>query len=109
MNNKSVLVIDTPELCCECKFAQLSDIFSTKEWFCVLQSDTDHDNITCAINSSEAEHQKQKWCPLKDLPKIIPYKKGEPTRIKWHDIGYNNCIRELLGESWKMEGETDEQ
>ena len=91
-SDKSVLVIDTPKDCIECPLFAF-------ECCHVRRKEIPMENITQGI--------KPEWCPLRPLPKIIPYKKGEATRIKWHDIGYNNCIRELLGESWKMEGETE--
>ena len=84
---KAVLVIDMPENCWDCEV---------------------HSHLTCAkLMKTISVEGKLEDCPLKTLPKMIPYKKGEATRIKWHDIGYNNCVRELLGESWKMEGETE--
>ena len=83
--NKSVLVIDTPLNCSECMFRELSHCIVTGEM----------------IDSSA----KPDWCPLSPLPQYRPInediKRGDTKSMTHlitsiHDIGYNECLDEIL-------------
>ncbi len=78
--SKSILVIDTPENCEQCRFS------GSDGDVCCLE-----DKL---ILEQEYFDKKPDWCPLRGLPK----KMVEETR--WFDkeyaVGYNSCIDEIL-------------
>lgn len=88
--SKSILVIDTPEVCCQCRF-----------------SGSDGD-VCCLENKliSEQEYLDKKpgWCPLKEVPEKKPGVKyrgngcfgiNEAMRHNYN-MGFNACIDEIL-------------
>lgn len=88
--SKSVLVMDTPESCINCKVGQnMSNCMET----CIRCPIAGK----CALNE-EAESIPD-WCPLKPLPEKFD---GEKSR-KLGDfeplfkIGWNGCIDEITG------------
>ena len=93
--NKSILVIDTPTRCRNCDALTWCSI--RKKYYCVG-----------ANRYIDSEDEKQKWCPLKELPR----KRGNITltertqdigMLKWAletklvSKGYNECIDDILG------------
>lgn len=80
--SKSILVIDTPELCIECPLFK-HDLDCIPEYYC---------------NVSRKEiiilNKKQDWCPLLDLPE----KANHPDYCDngRYDKGWNDCIDEIL-------------
>ena len=77
--SKAILVIDMPESCDDCDFCYYSDgrvpICFYKSWVV------------------DAPKAKPDWCPLKPAPE---------EQLVWHDdddwvMGYNNCVREIMG------------
>jgi len=68
---KSILVIDTPKNCAECKLIHLQGI---------------GESICNAVDWEE----RPSWCPLKDLPQKIEGKREKfmPT----YSLGWNDCL-----------------
>ncbi len=93
--SKSILVIDTPEGCIRC------DCCHTKDYD--FRERIDGEKI-CGIENMNVDDycdginlRKPDWCPLKDVPE----KKSVPNgfmigEMYGEDIGWNNCIDEIL-------------
>ena len=77
--NKSILVIDTPSCCNECKF--LNDNYDYPE--CIITGESRGYNFKTREN-------KMDKCPLKPLPKKIDFNGA-------FEAGYNYCINDILG------------
>lgn len=79
--SKSILIIDTPENCTDCKFSE-------------------YQGIVCraiGLNKSHSNPQKPDWCPLKELPekkRYEPLSEGNPVKA-WSN-GWNACLDEIL-------------
>ena len=87
--SKSVLVIDTPESCTECKIGH--DMSGYMEVCIICQI------ANKATLNDEAESRPD-WCPLKPLPKkddFVNIPHGE-YYTGYHD-GWDNCIDEITG------------
>lgn len=92
--SKSVLVIDTPESCKECQ----------------LKRDKYKESKLCAatktyIDSYYDDDSRPDWCPLSPLPSYRPInediRRGDTKSTTHlitsiHDIGYNECLDEIL-------------
>ena len=95
--SKSILVIDTPENCDECKLIR-SHFDHGYGWIkeCIGSGEND-----CIVFNKKLED----YCPLKHLPqKKVPMFNPNDCDIEEeikiiHEIeGYNRCINEILGE-----------
>ena len=87
--NKAILVIDMPSCCNECSL-MCKDEYS---YYCPVKCE---ENKTDLYDNYIMFYRKPDWCPLKPAPK---------TQKMWCDDemdawirGYNNCVREILGE-----------
>ena len=82
--SKSLLVIDTPECCFECKF--LNDNYDYLE--CIITGETKGYNFRIHENIMEQ-------CPLKPAPEyeLVWY---DDEKSDW-ERGYNVCLDEILG------------
>ena len=86
MNDKSVLVIDTPKSCGECPLKDLEE-----KWMC---------NLTDEIVSVDCEKPRPKSCPLRPLPiKAEVPKKHRANGIYSQAVGWNKCIDKVTGET----------
>lgn len=83
--NKSVLVIDTPEACCQCKFSG-----SDGDYCCVKENLIADGNM---ILEEEYLNKKPNWCPLIEIPQKYE------TVSMGYERGYNACIEEMLGDN----------
>ena len=80
---KSILIIDTPTTCTDCP--------------CY-----DYIHGVCAITYKDCELRKQAkptWCPLKPLPEIKYIRPNDTHDDLMLQIGWNDCIDEILGET----------
>lgn len=77
--SKSILVIDTPKNCAECKLMYLQGI---------------GESICNAVDWS----RRPTWCPLRPLPqkKNECYYYGELAKNEF-SVGYNACLEDILG------------
>ena len=89
--SKSILVIDTPEACLDCKFCR--EIQEGIEACCEL-SDKPNDKELCRMIDVGYCQEKPNWCPLRDLPE----KANHPNYCDngRYDKGWNDCIDEIL-------------
>lgn len=80
--SKSILVIDTPKRCAECRLCAFGNYGSKR---CTGKDQP------IFLNGKK---QKPDWCPLRDLPEKI----AEENRwlSKEYAKGYNACIGEIL-------------
>lgn len=86
--NKAILVIDMPESCNECRI-RFDDEYSN---WCPY-----HNPEPNGVYQYVKDGTKPDWCPLKIAPKMqtgYNYTDEEDAWIK----GYNNCVREIIGE-----------
>lgn len=90
--SKSILVIDTPETCLDCKFCR--EIQEGIEACCEL-SDEPNDKEICRMIDVGYCQEKPDWCPLKDMPEKR-YHNLPDCRLKVYDSGWNDCIDEIL-------------
>lgn len=97
---KSVLVIDTPEMCMGCPFAWPVDNYS---FVCIIAYDEDGDYK--AISDDSYGKKVEYWCPLKPLPEKMEmigkynqeyFQKG--GKMPSYKAGWNACIDEIIGE-----------
>lgn len=93
--SKSVLVIDTPESCINCKIGQNMSNYMETCIRCPIAG-------KCALDE-EAESIPD-WCPLKPLPEKMKltgkynqeyFEKG--GKIPSYKVGWNACIDEITG------------
>lgn len=96
--SKSVLVIDTPENCLDCRFCYESD--EGVEACCSISDDDKDTSLTKKIDCEYGYCQgKPDWCPLKPLPEKKEY--VDPTssaKAKKNIIavGWNTCINMIV-------------
>ena len=89
---KSVLVVDTPKNCRECKFSEMSY--------------SGFDNLICTPEQKityKFSEIKPNWCPLKEAPEKMDatYKLHflcSETKCREYEYGWNSCLEEILGE-----------
>lgn len=89
--SKSILVIDTPETCLDCRFCR--ELHEGIEACCEL-SDEPEDKELCRMIDIDYCQEKPDWCPLKEVPKKI--KKVTEDMDYYKAIGFNACIEEIL-------------
>ena len=91
--SKSVLVIDTPENCLDCKFCYELD--EGVEACCSISDDDKDTSLMKKINYEYGYCQgKPDWCPLKELPN----KKNWGEIFNGNVKGWNDCLKEIIGE-----------
>lgn len=87
--SKSVLVIDTPESCINCKIGQNMSNYMETCIRCPIAG-------KCALDE-EAESIPD-WCPLKPLPEKMAIPRGARNVDGLeYAAGYNTCINEITG------------
>lgn len=93
--SKSVLVINTPESCLDCRFCYETD--EGVEACCSISDDDKDASLMKKIDCEYGYCQgKPDWCPLKPLPKYKSMENpGEYEYGKMH--GWNQCIDEIAG------------
>lgn len=87
--SKSVIIMDTPATCNDCKG--------------LIQLDDNSLPICVYANKIKYYADKPLWCPLKELPskwEEKPY--NSDSRRDWQR-GYNHCIDDILGIKDKQE------
>lgn len=97
--SKSVLVIDTPENCLDCRFCYESD--EGVEACCSISDDDKDASLMKKIDCEYGYCQgKPDWCPLKPLPE----KKSTTAPVSNYEVqknlfaaGWNNCIDKITG------------
>lgn len=91
---KSILIIDTPKNCRECKLRY--DSYGQCE-VCILADDI--------VEHFYETNTKPEWCPLSSLPskkELQHYiQRGDAksmthTMMYMHDQGWNDCIEEIM-------------
>lgn len=94
--SKSILVIDTPECCCQCRFSGADG-----DYCCLKENMVSDSNL---ISEEEYLNKKPDWCPLRELPEKKPKVKyqgngcfGINEAVKnSFNMGFNSCIDEIL-------------
>ena len=97
--SKSVLVIDTPENCIDCRFC-----YELDEGVEACCSISDDDKDTSLMKKIDCEYGycqgKPDWCPLKPLPEkkeyIVPIDNAESQK-DIIAVGWNACINAITG------------
>jgi hypothetical protein len=91
---KSVLIIDTPDSCCDCRFCRELD--EGIEACCELMEDED-DPTCCRMIETESGYCQEKpiWCPLKELPERRKYSE---EFFNGNVKGWNDCLGKIVGE-----------
>ena len=82
MNDKSVLVIDTPKSCAVCPIFQ-----NSLDGYCPVALSSPYNKY----------NERDKYCPLRPLPKKIKHKDEIDYDYGYID-GRNECIDEITGE-----------
>lgn len=86
--SKSILLINTPESCCQCRFSG-----SDGDYCCLKENMVSDSNM---ISEEEYLNKKPDWCPLRDLPE----KRKVPLQYPYlHQLiadGWNACVDEIL-------------
>lgn len=83
--NKSIIVIDTPEVCCQCRF-------SGADGDCCCLKDK-------LISEEEYLNKKPDWCPLQPMPekKALCGRYPQPDGLlPSYKAGYNACIDKIM-------------
>ena len=97
MDNKSILVMDTPENCESCACAQIafdSELFREGELYCLMKLKSVEENMY---------ENRPDWCPLKPVPnkkEVIEIPRIPSTldfRRRGFQDGWNACIDEIIG------------
>ena len=102
--NKSILIINTPENCSQCNQCWKKNVSKNKYmYFCgnkVFHQEKDAEEY-----SVDPEGAKPDWCPLSPLPSYRPIntdiQRGDTKSTTHlitiiHDIGFNECLDEIL-------------
>ena len=103
---KAILVIDMPKCCAECPL-MLWDAES--EYYGACCPTLKEDNcVADSYKENENKGTKPNWCPLKPMPQKNEIKNEEEFMnvCGWMyevqtgmDIGWNDCIEEILNDS----------
>lgn len=94
--SKSVLVIDTPESCLDCRFCYELD--EGIEACCSISDDDKDASLMKKIDCEYGYHQsKPDWCPLMDLPEKDNGDYPANTSDAGFAEGQNQCIDEITG------------
>ena len=82
---KSILVIETPKACRECR------LLDDDNWYCMGYHEA------CDLSGIS---NRPSWCPLKPMPKSKPV--GDIEEIIWdndtevgYNCGWNACLKEI--------------
>ena len=78
--SKSILVIDTPKNCAECKLMFLQGI---------------GESICNAVDWS----RRPSWCPLRTLPSFKAVDLNDTRDVVMFCHGWNTCLAEIIGET----------
>lgn len=98
---KAVLVMEIPEICCDCRFCR--ELHEGVEACCELE-DEPNDNTLCRMIDDYCYH-KPDWCPLRELPEKNPNNPelGNQPGVYYTEKGYevykrgwNACLDEIL-------------
>lgn len=97
--SKSVLVIDTPENCLDCRFCYESD--EGVEACCSISDDDKDTSLTKKIDCEYGYCQgKPDWCPLKPLPEkkeyVDPTSSAKAKKKNIIAVGWNTCINMIV-------------
>ena len=91
--SKSVLLIDTPENCLDCRFCYELD--EGVEAYCSI---SDNDKDASLMKKIDCEYRycqgKPDWCPLRELTS----KKKLGEIYNGNVKGWNDCLKEIIGE-----------
>lgn len=89
MSKNFILVIDTPEVCFDCKFCH--ELHEGMEAICEISDELDNKKLCIEIDYYQG---KPDWCPIRNLPEKKPYK----AMSEWLDFncGWNACIDKIL-------------
>lgn len=101
--SKSVLVIDTPESCTECKIGH--DMSGYMEVCIICQ-------IANKVTLNDEAESRPDWCPLKPLPEKKEYIVSIDNVESQKDIiavGWNSCIDAITGKVKQMEILTEKE
>jgi hypothetical protein len=88
--SKAILVIDMPNCCNECSL-MCKDEYS---YYCPVKCE---ENKTDLYDNYIMFHRKPDWCPLKPAPQKQSMWCNDDAEDVWIR-GYNNCVREIMGE-----------
>lgn len=96
--SKSILILDTPETCLDCRFCR--ELHEGIEAYCSIMADQMDEDLCREIEDHCQE--KPDWCPLLE----VPNKKSRGAASLDYDGGYshgythgfNSCIDEILKE-----------
>lgn len=102
--NKSILVVDTPEVCLDCDFCR--EINEGVEACCMVCDDLEDSDCYRMIDVDYCQN-KPKWCPLCDMPEekvVEPESMNgvygiENARRSNFQKGWNTCINKILLEN----------
>lgn len=86
--SKSVLVIDTPKQCINCKIGQNKSNCMETCIYCPIAEKTALDDETETIPG---------WCPLSPLPERMIPALGGDNWMQGYAKGWNACINEITG------------
>lgn len=85
---KSILVIDTPEACCQCKFSG-----SDGDYCCIKENLVSSGN---QISEEEYLNKKPDWCPLHDAPQKRDKNRYHNKYEQGYTDGWNDCLDHIL-------------
>lgn len=95
--SKSVLVIDTPENCLDCRFCYELD--EGVEACCSISDDDEDASLMKKIDCEHGYCQgKPDWCPLMDLPEKYNFDDQYDEYYTGYRDGWNRCLEEIVGE-----------
>lgn len=80
---KAILIIDMPDSCKDCPLCVSKEFIPSVDEYCCIVENT-------AIDA----YDKPYWCPLKPAPELQNVGYDDDDWV----IGYNNCVREIVGE-----------
>lgn len=92
--SKSILVIDTPECCCQCRFSGADG-----DYCCLKENMVSDSN---AISEEEYLNKRPDWCPIQELPRrkmllgLDGASNAMEIRERGRQEGFNACIDEIL-------------
>jgi hypothetical protein len=91
--DKVILVMNDPTCCVNCPLLRTSRMPNT--WVCGIPHNNGNVDIVFEPVDIDSD-TKPNWCPLMPVPEeqMIWYDDG---RSDW-ERGYNNCLREIIGE-----------
>ena len=90
---KGYVLVDIPESCSECQLCSYDDMHGYLAFVCCGKIDNGFGFVEISEEIMNND-MKPDWCPIKELPEKKQWGKAFNGNVK----GWNDCLKEILGD-----------